>query len=364
MNMKSYYGQFTKYFNNDLKLILSSSYESIKITDYDDIGFRLFDNSLSKNILIKNGSYANNAILEKGYRYGNNNFTFGSQAKLKKFFLDEFKSNGSDKIADLGPQSVNLYSLYLEDSYDINENHQITLGSKMDHYDRDGCSSTENIFRFAYIGVLSDNFSLKSFIQKGYSYPIFAQTTFTPIYRPNPELKNLDTIVKKVELEYKKDALTLTLSGGSLKSKNGIVYNQNKNMFVNNTQSSDFEQFFINTKYKFDADNKIVFEYFKTFKENIHFSPDKGLLIQLYNRVGKFDIYNELIYRSSYVGMDAVAMDAGYDYSAGAIYNYSKNIDIKLKGENIFDQASQGNIYGIKVPALERRGILTLEYIF
>lgn len=57
-------------------------------------------------------------------------------------------------------------------------------------------------------------------------------------------------------------------------------------------------------------------------------------------------------------------MDAGYDYSAGAIYNYSKNIDIKLKGENIFDQASQGNIYGIKVPALERRGILTLEYIF
>jgi outer membrane receptor for monomeric catechols len=57
-------------------------------------------------------------------------------------------------------------------------------------------------------------------------------------------------------------------------------------------------------------------------------------------------------------------IDDGYDYSAGAIYRYSKNLDLKLKGENLFDKASKSNINGVLTSAIERRAILTLEYTF
>lgn len=98
-----------------------------------------------------------------------------------------------------------------------------------------------------------------------------------------------------------------------------------KKIYENNNQNSNFEQFSINTTYKFDADNKVVLDYFKVYKENYYFSPDSGVLVQLYNRIDKFDIYNELVYRSSYTGSDKVYIDAGYDYTAGIIYHYSKN---------------------------------------
>jgi len=154
------------------------------------------------------------------------------------------------------------------------------------------------------------------------------------------------------------------LEGGTSKSKDGIIFNHSLQKYVNNSGNSDFSQFFLNLEYVFDAENKLVAEYFRAYKDNNSFSSDTGALLQLYSTFGKFDFYNELVYRSSYIGVDGVSMDAGYDYTAGAIYHYNKNLNIKLKGENIFDRAIETSIKGAMVPALERRGILTLEYIF
>lgn len=364
MDIHNHYFQFTKYFDDNLKLILSSSYEKIKLFNSDDVGFELFDESISKELLIEIGSYTNSAVLEKKYRYKNNNFLFGAQIKLKKFFLDEFKSDGADVIQELGPKQLDIYMAYFEDSYDINENHQITLGAKIDYYDNHFTSSTQNIFRLSYVGKLNENFSLKSFVQKGYTYPIFVQTTFFPVSNPNPSLESSKTNIFKTEVAYIKENLSLTFGIGGSKSENGIIYDSSKKIYINNNENSDFQHFFINTNYKFDADNKIIVEYFKAYKENSNFSSNRGALLQLYNRFNAFDIYNEIVYRSSYTGTDGVHIDAGYDYTAGIIYHCSKKLDLKLKGENIFDKAIQSRIYGIKTPALERRAILTMEYIF
>ncbi len=364
IDVKYHYIQFTKYLDASLKFIFSSTYETLEVENSDKAGISLFDGTLANDLAIKTGSYTNSAILEKRHKYKNNNLLFGAQVKLKRFFLDELKSNSVEKPIVLGPKKLDIYMAYFEDIYTINKDHKITLGLKLDHYDNHFRSSTQNIFRLSYVGKLNENFSLKSFVQKGYLYPIFAQTTFSPIYNPNPYLKNSKTAIAKVELEYKKENITITAGTGGSKSENGIIYDSSKNMYVNNSENSDYQHFFINTNYKFDADNKIIVEYFKAYKENFNFSSDEGALLQIYNRVNKFDIYNELVYRSSYTGTDSVHIDAGYDYTAGIIYHYSKKLDLKIKGENIFDKAIQSSIYGIKVPALGKRAIFTMEYIF
>jgi vitamin B12 transporter len=57
-------------------------------------------------------------------------------------------------------------------------------------------------------------------------------------------------------------------------------------------------------------------------------------------------------------------MPAGYDYSLGVIYPVSKQLEVKLKGENLLDQAHEVPINGVNVPVMERRGLLTMEYTF
>lgn len=218
--------------------------------------------------------------------------------------------------------------------------------------------------RLAYLAKLSEEFSLKSFIQKGYTYPLFAQTTFSPVALPNPELEASRMRIMKAELEYKKKALTLTVGTGVSKAKDGIVFNKTAKMYVNNPAHSDFSQLFITSQYRFDTENKLIVELFRAYKDNSSFSSDKGALVQLYSTFGKLDLYNELVYRSSYVGVDGVAISAGYDYTAGAIYHYDKHLNLKFKAENIFDNAIETSIVGTKIPAYEPRAILTLEYIF
>lgn len=359
------YLHFTKYLPSQTELRISGTYEIIDVLNSDSSGVRLFDSSLSNTLDVTSGSYTYDILLQKRYSYNDHNFLFGTEAKFKTFFLDNLQSNGMEKSYPAGPKELDIYMLFGEDSYDINEEHQITLGAKANYYDNhETKANTEYLLRLAYLAKLSKEFSLKSFIQKGHVYPIFAQTTFSPIIIPNPDLRVSKNRVIKAELEYNKEKLTLTLGGGTSKSKDGIIFNHSLQKYVNNSGNSDFSQFFLNLEYVFDAENKLVAEYFRAYKDNNSFSSDTGALLQLYSTFGKFDFYNELIYRSSYIGVDGVSMDAGYDYTAGAIYHYNKNLNIKLKGENIFDRAIETSIKGAMVPALERRGILTLEYIF
>lgn len=359
------YLHFTKHLPSQTELRISGTYEIIDVLNSDSSGVRLFDSSLSNNLDVTSGSYTYDILLQKRYSYNDHNFLFGTEAKFKTFFLDNLQSNGMEKSYPAGPKELDIYMLFGEDSYDINEEHQITLGAKANYYvNHETKANTEYLLRLAYLAKISEEFSLKSFIQKGHVYPIFAQTTFSPIIIPNPDLRVSKNRVIKAELEYKKEKLTLTLGGGASKSKDGIVFNPSLQKYVNNSGSSDFSQFSLNLEYRFDAENKVIAEYFRAYKDNNSFSSDTGALVQLYSTFGKFDFYNELIYRSSYIGVDGVSMDAGYDYTAGAIYHYNKNLNIKLKGENIFDKAIETSIKGAMVPALERRGILTLEYIF
>lgn len=363
--IKNYYAQFTKYFEGNIKLILNTSYETVDLTDNDKIGVPLQDNSISKSLEAKTGSYIYNAILEKRLKYNDNNLLFGTQIKQRSFFLDELKSNGANKTVVMGPKDLNIYMLYVEDEYAINSTNTLTLGAKLDTYDNHQTSSTtQNVLRAAYLNKLSDNTSFAVFAQKGYFYPLFAQTTFSPLYYTNPNLKSVKNNVIKAELEQKIDKLTLKVGGADATSKDGISYNPITKTYVTNPETNTFWQYYISATYRFNADNKINAEYFKAYKDGIEYNPNNGALLQLYNKFDKFDFYNELIYRSSYISVDGQIINTGIDYTTGAIYHYSKKLDFKLKGENLFDRASQIGINGLKVAPYDRRAILTMEYSF
>ncbi|MDK9693765.1 MAG: TonB-dependent receptor [Sulfurimonas sp.] len=362
---KNFYAQFTKYFEGNIKLILNTSYENVDLTNRDSSGLVLQDNSISNFLETQTASETYNAILEKRKNYNDHELLFGMQFKKRSFSVEKLKSDGADKSLFIGPRDLNIYMLYFEDAYNINSNNVLTFGAKLDHYDNHQTSTdTQNILRVGYLSTLSDTTSVKAFIQKGYFYPLFSETTFSPFYYTNANLESIKSLVGKIELEQQINAMTIKIGGASTKTKDGISFNPISKIYVTSPETMTFGQYYINATYRFDAENKVIAEYFRAYKQGTEYSPNNGALLQLYNSVGRFDIYNELIYRSSYDGVYNQKINTGLDYTAGAIYHYSKQLDLKLKGENLFDRASQIGINGLKIAPYDRRAILTLEYIF
>ena len=224
-------------------------------------------------------------------------------------------------------------------------------------------SSTEHILRLGYVSIIDKDWTAKVFAIKGYIYPTFRQTTFSPNTNINPDLESIKSRSITAEIIYKLNNTTFTVSGGEGKVNNSIVFSPTLKKYVNINDTNVFYRGFIKIDHTFDLNNKLTIEYFKLSKEK-YFTSGEGGLIQLFNKVGKFDIYNELVYRSDYTTADNIDMPACYDYTLGIIYPVNRQLEIKLKGENLLDMAHEVPINGVDVPVMERRALLTMEYTF
>ena len=358
------YTHLTKYFENNLKIMLTTSHENFEIYDKDSIAIPIPTVPFQTQLNTEVSTEVYSAIIEKKFIDGNNELSLGAQFKHQKFKINEYKTDGIDRAVAWGPKDLDIYMIYAENLYNINKNHLISLSAKMDYYENEfSKSSTEHILRAGYIALLDDEWKFKLFVMDSYLYPTFIQTTYSPNYNVNPDLESSDILLLTAEMIYSKDNTTFGFGVGRNETDNAVVFNMSQNKYVNDTEKNSFELIFANIEHNFDIDNKIKIEYFRQYRE-AYYSPRFGASLQLFNTVGKFDFYNELIYRSEYTSIDGVDMAEGYDYSLGAIYKLNKQTELKLKAENILDKASKTSISGIDVSTTDRRVLLTMEYTF
>lgn len=358
------YAHLTKYFENNLKIMLTTSHENFEIYDKDSIAIPIPTVPFQTQLNTEVSTEVYSAIIEKKFIDGNNELSLGAQFKHQKFKIGEYKTDGIDRAVAWGPKHLDIYMIFAENLYNINKNHLISISAKMDYYENElSKSSTEHILRAGYIALLDDEWKFKLFAMDSYIYPTFIQTTYSPNYNVNPDLESSDILLLTAEMIYSKDNTTFGFGVGRNETDNAVVFNMSQNKYVNDTEKNSFELIFANIEHNFDIDNKIKIEYFRQYRE-AYYSPRFGASLQLFNTVGKFDFYNELIYRSEYRSIDGVDMAEGYDYSLGAIYKLNKQTELKLKAENILDKASKTSISGIDISATDRRVLLTMEYTF
>jgi len=360
----------TKYFDGDIKLSVAASLETKKFFNSDAIGIKQPDTPLlANNIDVHIESNTYKAVLDKKIIQGKHDFLIGAQFQQNRLKTKTYE--GVNVTPTLGPDKLDIYMLYLEELYNINENHLLAFSAKLDHY-RDSFSknSTEYAIRLGYIALLADNWSTKLFAIKRYNYPNMLETTFAPpVYKPNPELDSANIYMLAGEIECNDEVHRIVFGYAYQVVTDGITFSKTQKQYINNDETGYFNRIYVRGEHKFDYDNKIVVEYYKGYKDD-YASPGDGVLIQSFNTFGNIDIYNELVYRAGYsldYGAGDIEMDAGYDYTLAISYSINKAIKIKAKGENLLDKASQTLIDRqglVKVPAIERRGILTMEYTF
>ena len=79
----------------------------------------------------------------------------------------------------------------------------------------------------------------------------------------------------------------------------------------------------------------------------------------------KFDLYNELVYKSPYKSFGIEIKDS-YDWTSAIKYHFSKDLSIGVRGENILKKGLKQAYRGISYPIalVEQKFWLNIEYLF
>lgn len=258
--------------------------------------------------------------------------------------------------------SEKMHSVFLEDTYSLNDNQAIIAGVKKDFVTPNGGLEKQNLalYRLGYIYAKND-FSFKTFLVSSESRfdPNF-YTRFNVLENLQPQRNdsiNIETTWNKNKHTYSVN-LFKTKQTNRLYSDNGIknlpkpFYKQG--ISLKNTYNIDNLNHIDTNFYILNTDNRFTNEKDTTY----------GGYIRLLNSVGKFDYYNELIYRDGYKGLDA-----GFDFNSAITYKHTKDLFISLKGENIFDKAlktsytTSVNEVG-PISVITQKFWLTMEYRF
>jgi len=185
-------------------------------------------------------------------------------------------------------------------------------------------------------------------------------------YITNPYLKPLTYQLFHLETIYTSQNWKFTLRYGYQTGKNFIHYSPSKG-FYNLEDPIHLHIMESELRYYFDPLNFIVIDiYGARNSHHLHYSPDFGINLQTFNQLGKWNIYNELIYKNGYEKKKGGHIDHSLAYSFALKYNVTPDFTIGFKAQNIAKSGFRQAISKIDqtFEVYDRRIMANLEYTF
>ena len=255
--------------------------------------------------------------------------------------MDRNAVNFANQDLDVNYNDFNeeqITSFIFQDDYKINQNLFLVANAKFDEYKRNGLLSnmSEESYRVGFIYTPFKNFGLKSFYTKTYLPPSFYNVDYIDKKHPNIKTQKYDIFT--IEGVYTTEKSKFSAIYHDIKIDD-FIYSTPIG-FINIDHIIETSGIVYTYEYKFNKENKLELNYFTTkSSENIN-NSNKGGLIKYMGEYNKFEYFTSLIYRNSYQYYDTKVGDS-YDLNLGVSYNYSKNLKISLKGENLLDKGSK-----------------------
>ena len=367
-----HYVHFIKKFAHKIKLELSYDNLAYDRTYEDENGIQVANLPLLDQYHIQFNDTISSIVLEKVFQYDKHTLLIGSFYKYKQFSADgDYTYSPTNYLyTNSYSNALNLYSAYGEYTYNYNDSLRVMFSAKGDffRYSKAVKSSDESIFRVGAIKHIN-SFQLKAFLTKSY-VPVPFYQLYNPDntpYKANPNLNNMGLDLGSISLKYKKNAEELEIVYAKNRLHNIIVYDRNNPYGYTNTDKNvDYTRYQIKYTHHFNIENKIILDLYTGNNSNdVVLSPQYAGFLQLFNKIDKLDIYNELIYKSAYKYL-GLSMDASFNYTLALKYHINKDLSVGLRGENLFndafEQAYRG--YDKAIPVTDQKVWFNLEYLF
>lgn len=368
---KDFFIDITKYFldDNSLKTNISFDVEDLKNEEQNQEGLSTIFYKNYKEVDTNSQLTKIKANISKSFEYKNNNFLTGIAISEKRYDPKSIKTvNFANQVNNKGQFSnfdqEQIASLMFEDDYKLFENLVLIGNLKFDRYKRTGSLDdiSEELYRVGAIYTPFENFGIKTFYTNTYLPPSFYNMDYTLS-------KNLD--VQKYELYTIEGVYTTEKQKFRVTHHNveidDFIYFHPTYGFTNIDHKIKTEGFIYSYEYLLSDTDKLQLNYFKTkLTESIN-NSNKGVNLKYMGEYENFEYFTSVIYRNAYTYLD-IDVDASYDFSLGTSYNVNKNLKISLKGENLFDSASQSvfkdSTNNFILDDYERSVTLSMKWIF
>ncbi len=358
------YIHISKKFDNDLKVQLSYDIIDVDFDYYDSSGISAGDFGFVSNYAVNVKDSVLSAIIEKTFHFQNNKLFIGGFYKEK---TSDFKGS-FDANQNSFKNTLNIYSLYGENSYSFSDSFMFVASLKGDfyRYDKDIKSQDMLIARAGLIKNI-DNFQIKAFYTKTYyAVPmaaLYSGDTNAPL-KTNAELDYPEPVLLSLGVKYKSQNHEFNLKGAMITVDNRVI--PDPVVGFRNLDSISYNQYELDYTYYMGAKNKINLNIYSGENgENMQMSPKYGVNIISFNTYCKFDFYNQLLYKDSYEAY-GVSMDRSYDFTSSVKYRHTKDLSFGIKGENILNKGLEQAYrnYPTSIPVFDRKFWINMEYLF
>lgn len=297
----------------------------------------------------------------------NNRLILGAKYRYKHFEMEESKLNGVP-LPKPSYDEQTVSTVFAEERYSISDHNIINIAGQYAYITNNGGIDDSNLFQFR----INHTYIYNDWIFKAFVYRV--ESLVEPyIYIDFPTSPTLDNQVQhafseEIKYELEKNTFRLVFTYYHL---DDLFTQTPSGAYINHPETIKNTSAFIEHTYLFDINNKLIsnlsHKYVDPFSRN-----ETAAFIRLLNKVGKFDIFNELIYNHNDSNHEHY-----FDYSAGLRYHYDRSLILSVKGENMFDSAYEDSYFRIdpsttpstpetpiQISPVEQRFYMTMEYLF
>lgn len=273
----------------------------------------------------------------------------------KKYNVESRRANqvelAEQQFYDFDKESV--YSLLLQEEYRWSDVLHLLANAKIDRYERSGFlkDSTESLFRVGAIYTPYDSFGIKSFYTHTYIPPTFFNVDFAQAQSINLESQKYRTF--SIEGVYSNDTSKFSLMYNHVRIDDFMYLTPVG--FINIPQTVITQGFTLGYEYLFSDNYRLKLNYFANkLSEKINNSKEGGF-IKIMGAYEDLSYFSSLIYRRGYAYDDPsqgiyVGVADAFDLSLGMRYNYSEDISLSIKGENLLEKSTQSLYAHISFP--------------
>ncbi len=308
-----------------------------------------------------------NLNLIKTIKMKNDSVMLGVRARYKRFLFKK-QELGNVNIPQSSYNTEYVLSAYFENHYYINHKNMIITSLKTDRYLENGNVRDMTIYS-GRLGYIFNNNSLtfKTFLFFGGTAPspyvIYHQKLLS-----NNTINPQKALAVSGEIIYKHNSSVYSLLYSKTYFKNAIYFNGKE--YKNTSFTDTLNSLSLNYTYNFDSFNKVMLNAWFYHLNSDNSYNYYGGYISLFNKIGKFDLYNNVSYREGYDDQKPA-----FNLNSTVIYHATSNLILYVKGNNLLNKAITADYYRInpltkektilkRVPVFDRTIWIGMEYTF
>lgn len=246
-----------------------------------------------------------------------------------------------------------VYSLLFQEEYRWSDTLHFVANAKIDRYERSGFfkDSTESLFRVGTIYTPFDSFGIKSFYTHTYVPPTFFNVDFAQ--KQNLDLEPQEYRTFTIEGVYSNEKSKLSLMYNHVRIDNFIYLTPVG--FINIPHTVTTQGLALSYEYLFSDIYRLKLNYFANKLSEKANNSKEGGFIKIMGAYEDLSYFSSLIYRKGYAYDDPsqniyVGVVDAFDLSLGMRYNYSEDISLSIKGENLLEKATQSLYTHVSFP--------------